>query len=136
MKIAEIFDTMEYGPAPESNDIALDWIKSHGGKFKLFVNGDWTEPNTQNWFKTINPANSTSLAQIAAADETDINAAVTAARKAQKSWDKIGGHGRARYLYSLARAIQRNARLLAVLESMDNGKPVRETRDIDIPLVV
>lgn len=135
MSIAEIFDTMEYGPAPESNDIALEWITAHKGQFDLFIGGDWVAPKSQSWFDTINPANTEKLARIADADSTDVNAAVLAARKAQKGWEKLGGHGRARHLYSLARAIQRNSRILAVLESMDNGKAVRETRDIDIPQV-
>ncbi|GLQ06202.1 aldehyde dehydrogenase family protein [Sneathiella chinensis] len=135
MSISEIFDSMDYGPAPESREIALDWIASHKGRFGLFVDGGWTPPASGQWFTSTNPATSEALAEIAAADASDVDAAVAAARKAQGDWATLGGHGRARHLYSLARAIQRNARLLAVLESLDNGKPVRETRDIDIPLV-
>ncbi|MBL4740413.1 MAG: aldehyde dehydrogenase family protein [Sneathiella sp.] len=135
MSIAEIFDTMEYGPAPESNDLALEWIAAHKGQFDLFIGGKWVAPKSQTHFNTINPATAEKLARIADADTADVNAAVLAARKAQKGWEKLGGHGRARHLYALARAIQRNSRILAVLETMDNGKAVRETRDIDIPQV-
>lgn len=135
MSIAEIFDTMDYGQAPESRELALKWLSDHKGKFDLFINGIWTKPNSKKWFNSINPATTQSLGKIASANEKDVDKAVKAARNAQKSWLAIGGHARARHLYALARAIQRNARLLAVLESLDNGKPVRETRDIDIPLV-
>ncbi|MAZ01988.1 MAG: aldehyde dehydrogenase [Sneathiella sp.] len=135
MSIAEKFDSMEYGPAPESSDIALDWIARRKGKFDLFMGGEWVKPKSRSWFESHNPATGKPLAKIAAASETDVASAIAAAHAAQKSWQAIGGPARARYLYALARAVQRNARLLAVLETLDNGKPVRETRDIDIPLV-
>ncbi|USG62332.1 aldehyde dehydrogenase family protein [Sneathiella marina] len=135
MSIAEIFDTMDYGQAPESRELAVKWLSDHQGKFDLFINGAWAKPGSKKWFNSVNPATAQSLGKIAAANGEDVGKAVKAARKAQKSWQSIGGHARARHLYALARAVQRNARLLAVLESLDNGKPVRETRDIDIPLV-
>ncbi|MBO0334205.1 aldehyde dehydrogenase family protein [Sneathiella sp. CAU 1612] len=135
MSIAEIFDNMDYGPAPESNAAALQWIAERKGKFDLFINGDWIKPKSKNWFESRNPATGKALAKIAAGNAKDIDAAVSAARAAQKGWSTLGGPARARYLYALARAIQRNSRLLAVLETLDNGKPVRETRDIDMPLV-
>lgn len=135
MSIAEKFDSMSYGPAPESSKAALDWIAARKGKFDLFIGGDWVKPKSRNWFESQNPATGKPLAKIAAAGEKDVDAAVAAARAAQKGWSALGGPAHARYLYALARAIQRNARLLAVLETLDNGKPVRETRDIDIPLV-
>ncbi|OUR78581.1 aldehyde dehydrogenase [Alphaproteobacteria bacterium 46_93_T64] len=135
MSIAEIFDTMDYGPAPESNKEALKWIAAHDGKFDLFIDGKWTAAKSSSRFDTIDPATGKILASISTANNADIDAATKAARKAQKAWEKLGGYGRARHLYALARALQRNARLLAVLESLDNGKPIRETRDIDIPLV-
>ena len=135
MSIAEKFDSMEYGPAPENSEVAFDWIATRKGKFNLFINGEWVKPISGSWFESYNPATGKPLAKIAAAGEKDVNAAVTAARNAQKNWQAIGGPARARYLYALARAVQRHARLLAVLETLDNGKPVRETRDIDIPLV-
>ncbi|MZR31279.1 aldehyde dehydrogenase family protein [Sneathiella litorea] len=135
MSIAEIFDNMDYGPAPESSEAALQWIAARKGKFDHFINGDWVKPSSKKWFESLNPATGKSLAKIATGNARDIDAAVSAARAAQKGWRDLGGPARARYLYALARAIQRNARLLAVLETLDNGKPVRETRDIDIPLV-
>ncbi|MEH6547678.1 MAG: aldehyde dehydrogenase family protein, partial [Sneathiella sp.] len=135
MSIAEIFDTMDYGQAPESRELAAKWLSDRQEKFDLFIGGAWTKPMSKKWFESINPATEEKLSTIATANEQDVDKAVNAARNAQKNWQAIGGHARARHLYALARTIQRNARLLAVLESLDNGKPVRETRDIDIPLV-
>lgn len=135
MSIAEIFDNMDYGPAPESSEAALQWIAARKGKFDHFINGDWVKPKSKSWLESRNPATGKPLAKIAAGNAKDIDAAVAAARAAQKEWSALGGPARARYMYALARAIQRNSRLLAVLETLDNGKPVRETRDIDIPLV-
>jgi aldehyde dehydrogenase (NAD+) len=131
--IPEIFETMSYGPAPESDGPALKWLDSHGRKFKLFINGEWKAAAGS--FETVNPANGKPLARVAQAGAADIDAAVRAAKKAGAGWEKLGGHGRARYLYALAREVQRHARLFAVVESLDNGKPIRESRDIDIPLV-
>ncbi len=135
MNIKKIFETMEYGPAPESPAAALEWLKKHEHKFGYYCNGKWEEPSTKKYFPTINPSNKNVLAEIAHAGEKDVNKAVKAARKALPKWVKLGAHGRARYLYALARQIQKNSRLFAVLESMDNGKSIRESRDIDIPLV-
>ncbi len=135
MNISEIFDTMDYGPAPESKAEALNWIAQHNGQFNHFINGKWMAGSKAQTFNTVNPANGEILAKISAGSDEDVDTAVKAARKAQKSWAALSGHQRARHLYSLARAVQRNARLLAVLECLDNGKSVRETRDIDIPLV-
>ncbi|MBL4665931.1 MAG: aldehyde dehydrogenase family protein, partial [Sneathiella sp.] len=135
MSIAEIFDTMDYGPAPESDKEAFNWIKAHEGTFDLFIDGKWSAAKSDAKFDTVNPATGKTLAKISTANAEDIDAATKAARKAQKPWETLGGHGRARHLYALARAVQRNSRLLAVLESLENGKPIRETRDIDIPAV-
>ncbi|MFZ1751169.1 MAG: aldehyde dehydrogenase family protein, partial [Saprospiraceae bacterium] len=135
MNIKEIYQTMEYGPAPESNKESIDFIESHQGKFQLFIDGKWEKPASGVYFDSINPSTTEKLAQIAEADEKDVDLAVKAAKKGLKSWVDLGGHGRARYLYAIARQIQKHSRLFAVLESMDNGKPIRETRDIDIPLV-
>lgn len=134
MTVIDIFETMEYGPAPEAAAPGLDWIKTHQ-PFGLFINNRWTRPASGQYLESINPASGKSLARVAAANSADVDAAVTAARKAFASWGKTSGHVRARYLYALARNIQKHSRLLAVLESLDNGKPIRETRDIDIPLV-
>jgi aldehyde dehydrogenase (NAD+) len=133
MTVKEIFDSMDYGPAPENTDEALAWIAGHNGKFGQFVNGAFTAH--ENGFATRNPATGEPLARIGTASAGDIDAAVRAARKAQKKWAKTSGHERAKILYAIARLTQKHARLLAVLETLDNGKPVRESRDIDIPLV-
>src|SRR4051812_42158263 len=131
--VAEIFQTMEYGPAPESDKDALAWIARHDGKFGHFINGGWTK--SREHFDVINPANSRVIARVAQGSAKDVDAAVKAARRALPGWKGMSGHSRARHLYALARAVQKHSRLLAVLESMDNGKSIRETRDIDIPLV-
>jgi aldehyde dehydrogenase (NAD+) len=133
--IPEIFETMAYGPAPESAGPAQKWLDSHGRTFKLFINGKWAPPRSGEHFDTVNPANAKPLARVAQANAADVNAAVDAARKALAGWQALGGHGRARHLYALARLVQKHSRLFAVLESLDNGKPIRESRDIDIPLV-
>jgi aldehyde dehydrogenase (NAD+) len=135
MNIKEIYDNMTYGPAPESATEAKDFLKKYEHKFGLFIDGKWTPPLSKTWFESINPSTNEKLADIAEGNEADVNAAVEAAQKALKSWTAIGGHGRAKYLYAIARQIQKHSRIFAVLESMDNGKPIRETRDIDIPLV-
>jgi len=131
--VREIFDTMEYGPAPEGDAPAREWLARHNARFGHYIGGAWTKPGSP--FDVSNPATGKVLAQVSQGSKRDIDAAVKAARKALPAWQALGGHGRARYLYALARAVQRNSRLLAVLESMDNGKSIRETRDIDVPLV-
>jgi aldehyde dehydrogenase (NAD+) len=135
MSIAEIFETLEYGPAPESASPAVRWLEERDGKARLFIDGEWREPEAGEWFDTVNPATNRPLAQVAQAGKADVDAAVAAARRALDGWQALGGHGRARYLYAIARQVQKHSRLFAVLESMDNGKPIRESRDIDIPLV-
>ena len=136
MKIKEIYETMSYGPAPESADEAIQFLDSHKRKFNLFINGKWVTPSSKEYFDSINPSTKEKLAQISEANEADVNKAVAAAKKALPEWVNIGAHQRARYLYALARQIQKHSRLFAVLESLDNGKPIRETRDIDIPIVI
>ena len=119
----------EYAPAPESRSI-VD-IK---GSYGLFVNGEFTDGHGTP-FKTVNPATEEVLAEVAEADASDVDAAVKAARKAyDKVWGPMPGRERAKYLYRIARILQERAREFAVLETLDNGKPIRESRDIDIPL--
>jgi len=132
--IPEIFQTMSYGPAPEAAGHANEWLEKHGRHFGLFIDGEWTTGAGET-FATLNPATAKTLAQLAQATESEVDQAVSAARKAQPGWWALGGHGRARYLYAIAREIQKHSRLFAVLESLDNGKPIRESRDIDVPLV-
>ena len=135
-RISEIFETLEYGPAPESADRAQAWLRERARSFGLFIGGDWVEGTGAEAFDTVNPANGTALARITQGGPGDVDQAVRAARAAQEPWAQLGGHARARFLYALARRIHRHARLFSVLETLDNGKPVRESRDIDIPLVV
>jgi aldehyde dehydrogenase (NAD+) len=134
MNVKEIFETMEYGPAPEAAAPGLAWIQERT-PLNLFINNQWVKPAGGQYIDSINPATGKRLAQIAAATSADVDATVAAARAAFETWSKAPGHVRARYIYAIARHIQKHARLLAVLESLDNGKPIRETRDIDIPLV-
>ena len=136
MNITDIYETMEYSPAPESPDIALEWLKERKAKFGLFINGKWCKAKSGKFFGTDNPATGEKLASISAAGKSDVDSAVSAAKSAFPGWQALSGHERARYLYALARQIQKHARLFAVLETLDNGKTIRETRDIDIPLVI
>jgi aldehyde dehydrogenase (NAD+) len=132
--IPEIFTTMTYGPAPEAVAPAHAWLDRHGRRFGLFIGGGWTDCGDET-FETLNPANGKPLARLTQAGAADVDRAVRAARAAQAGWWDIGGHARARHLYAIARQIQKQSRFFAVLESLDNGKPIRESRDIDVPLV-
>src|SRR5437588_5735001 len=134
MNVMDIFKTMEYGPAPEAAAPALEWIKARQ-PFGLFINNQWVKPVSGQYLDSINPSTGKPLAQIAAANSADVDIAVASARTAFESWSQTPGHVRARYLYAIARHIQKHSRLLAVLETLDNGKSIRETRDLDIPLV-
>jgi aldehyde dehydrogenase (NAD+) len=135
VSIAEKFVTMEYGPAPEDPKDALLWLDRHGRRFGHFIDGAWRLPIEGGFFDSIDPASGEKIAAIAQGSAADIDAAVQAARKAFPKWQALTPHARARFLYALARAVQRHSRRLAVLETIDNGKPIRESRDIDIPLV-
>ena len=133
--VARYFDTMDYGPAPESDTDARQWLARHAEGFGHFIGGRFTAASAGAQFDTAEPATGQRLAGIAQGSAQDVDAAVAAARAAQPGWLALGGHGRARHLYALARMVQRHARLLAVVEALDNGKPIRETRDLDVPLV-
>jgi aldehyde dehydrogenase (NAD+) len=133
--VARYFDTMDYGPAPESDTDARQWLARHAEGFGHFIDGRFTATSAGALFETAEPATGQRLARIAQGNAQDVDAAVAAARAAQPGWLALGGHGRARHLYALARMVQRHARLLAVVEALDNGKPIRETRDLDVPLV-
>ena len=123
-------NNFEYAPAPES--AALVDIKSEYG---LFINGKFVAPKSGKTFTSINPATEEVLAKIAYAELADVNLAVTAARNAfTKTWSKMPGAERGKYLFRIARILQERSREFAVLETLDNGKPIRETRDTDIPL--
>ncbi len=133
--VREIFETMEYGPAPEQSDIALNWLEEHPHAMRPFINGEFVRFMDETYFESINPRDGKPLVRLVKCGETEVNAAVAAAKEAFPSWSSLTGHERARYLYAIARQIQKHSRLFAVLESLDNGKPIRESRDIDIPLV-
>ena len=131
--VAEIFETMEYGPAPESDSLANEWLDRFDRKFGHYIGGEWRKANEH--FEVHDPARGVKLAMVGQGSGADVDAAVKAAHDALPDWQALGGHGRARYLYAIARHIQKHHRLFAVLESIDNGKPIRESRDIDVPLV-
>src|SRR2546425_8039685 len=135
MSIAEKFVTMEYGPALEDPKEALTWLDHHQRRFGHFINGAFQPPVDGGYFDSADPPTGETLATVAQGSAADIDAAVRAARAALPKWQALTSHARARYLYALARTVQKHSRRLAVLETMDNGKPIRESRDIDIPLV-
>ena len=136
MNILERYHAMEYGPAPEARNEADAWLASRDFSASLFIGGEWKKAASGKTFDTAEPATGKHLASVAEAGHADIDAAVAAARKALPKWQAASGYERARVLYAIGRAMQRHARLFAVLESLDNGKPIRESRDIDVPLAV
>ncbi|MCU1241966.1 MAG: aldehyde dehydrogenase family protein, partial [Candidatus Acidoferrum typicum] len=135
MSVTEKFLSMEYGPAPEDPREALVWLDRHSRKLGHFIDGSFHPPAEGVYFDTFNPSTGEPLAAVAQGSAADIDAAVKAARSALPKWQALAPHTRARYLYALARQVQKHSRRLAVLETMDNGKPIRESRDLDIPLV-
>ena len=126
MSIAEKFVTMEYGPAPEDPKEAQAWLDRHGHRFVHFINGEWQAPTAGEYFETLDPSNGEKLASVAQGSPADIDAAVRAARAAFLKWRALTPHVRARYLYALARLVQKHSRLLAAFfwKLMDNGKPI------------
>lgn len=132
--IKDILKTMEYGPSPEANGDVNLWLEQHGRSFGHYINGAVVKPEGRKAISVANPANGDKLADIICGNADDVDQAVKAARTAFGKWSKLSGYERAKYLYAIARHIQKRERFLAVLETMDNGKPIRETRDIDIPL--
>ena len=129
--VKEILNTMDYGPAPEATGEVMKWLK--GRSFGHFINGAFTTPTSS--FAVGNPATAEVLAEVGQGTVADVTAAVAAARAALPAWSKLPGHERAKWLYAIARSVQKRERFLSVLETLDNGKPIRETRDIDVPLV-
>jgi aldehyde dehydrogenase (NAD+) len=136
MEVRDLFESMEYGAAPESPDRAKAWLEQRENRLEHFIGGEWRKPESGEYFPSINPADGKLLATVADGGEEDVSRAVACAADALEGWVAIGGHGRARFLYAMARNIQKNSRLFSVLESLDNGKPIRESRDVDVPLVV
>jgi len=135
MSIAEKFVAMEYGPAPEDPKEALQWLDKHTRQFGHFIGGEWATPVSGQYFDTNDPSSGEKLASIGQGSAADVDAAVKSARAAFPAWQALTPHARARFLYAMARQVQKHSRRLAVLETIDNGKPIRESRDIDIPLV-
>lgn len=133
--VRSLFDAMSYGPAPEGDGVVQAWLHARDARFGHFIGGAFVPPADGGYFTVHNPSNGTALAQVAQGTTRDIDAAVAAAQRALPAWQALDGHARARWLYAIARGIQKHARHFAVLETLDNGKPIRETRDIDIPLV-
>ena len=134
MSIETIFETMDYGTAPEERSTALQWIKDHGGIAGPYINGNWGPFRDD--IAVCNPATGEKLSGMTLTSSKEVEDAVKCARVAQPAWEALGGAARARFLYAIARLMQKHARLLAVMESLDNGKPIRESRDIDIPLAI
>ncbi len=133
--LLKIFKSMDYGPAPESPAAVNAWLDEHGRKFGLFINNEWVTPKGAKYYPSHDPSNGGLLAETVQAGKKEVDEAVGAARAAFETWSKTPGVVRARYMYAIARNVQKHHRLLAVLESMDNGKPIRESRDIDVPLL-
>jgi aldehyde dehydrogenase (NAD+) len=132
--VSDVLDSMDYGPAPESNSIVKEWLAVHGKGFGHFIGGQFVTSAARR-LDVFNPATSEKLGTVPQGTAKDVDAAVAAARKAFGPWSRLSGFERAKHLYALARHIQKRERFLAVLETMDNGKTIRESRDIDIPLV-
>ena len=124
---------INYGPSLEPSTIAQNWLSKNKRQFGHFINGEMIK--SQSVLKSTNPANGEFLANVSVGSSVEINLAIKSAKKAFKIWSATPPFERAKFIYSLARLVQKNSRLLAVLETLDNGKPIRETRDIDVPLV-
>ena len=131
--IKDILRTMDYGPSPEGSEPVRAWLKEHQGGFGHFINGAFSKPGEL--FDVFNPATGDRIARVTQGAPKDIDAAVAAARKALPKWAALSGFERSKHLYALARHVQKRERFLSVLETIDNGKPIRESRDIDVPLV-
>jgi aldehyde dehydrogenase (NAD+) len=132
--VPEIFDNLSYGPAPEDARAVREWLAAQAGGFRLFIGGQWRASQGQSpAIPCVNPANGEILSSLTQSSAQDVDAAVASARAAFSAWSK-SGYERARVLYALGRLVQKHSRFFAVLESLDNGKPIRETRDLDIPL--
>ena len=134
-KVIKNFQNISYGPAPEDSKEVNSWIKNLKNPNNHFINGKFVKSSSSKKLNIINPSTNKKIATLSVASKKDVNAAVSAAKKAHVKWSKLSSFDRSKYLYALARLIQKNSRFISVLETIDNGKPIRETRDIDIPLV-
>ncbi|MDH4985446.1 aldehyde dehydrogenase family protein [Aminobacter anthyllidis] len=136
MNILERYHAMDYAPAPEARSEADAWLAGRDFSKSLFIAGEWRAAADEKTFDTEDPSSGKLLAKVSDASAADIETAVAAARKALPKWSAASGYERAKVLYAIGRAMQRHQRLFAVLESLDNGKPIRESRDIDVPLAI
>src|SRR5262249_57014889 len=135
MSIAEKFVTMEYGPAPEEPKEALSWLDRHSRRFGHFIAGDWAQPVAGQYFDTNDPSTEEKLASVAQGSAADVDAAVKSARAAFSKWQGLTPHQRARFLYAMARQVQKHSRGLAVLETVGERKAIQQERDSEIRLV-
>ena len=136
MTILKSFKDLDYSEALESDKEAHEWLELNDRRFGQLINGKFISNKKSKLIASLNPSNGKLLANIEIASSEQLDLAVEAARKAQPLWELLGGHGRAKILYALARLLQKHSRLISVLETLDNGKPIRESRDIDIPLAI
>lgn len=135
--VADIFASMEYGPAPESDKIVQQWLQDHDRTFGHFINNQWYKPEQdRKYINSESPADGKVLAKTIQGTVEDVDTAVAAAKAAQEKWAALSNHARARHLYNVARHVQKHSRLIAVLEALDNGKSIRETRDADVQVVI
>jgi aldehyde dehydrogenase (NAD+) len=136
MNILERYNAMDYGPAPEARNEADAWLARRDFGKALYIAGEWRAAEGGKTFDVLEPSTGKPIAKVSEAGDADVDAAVGAARKALAKWSAASGYQRAKVLYAIGRAMQRYQRLFAVLESIDNGKPIRESRDIDVPLSI
>lgn len=134
--VSNLLETLEYGPAPEDRSAVDKWVKDHGGKFGHFIDNDWVHPQGRQYLTSKAPKDFGVLAETVQGTAEDVEAAVQSSKKAQKAWAALSGYERAKHMYNIARLVQKHSRLFDVVEALDNGKTIRETRDADIPVVV
>eukprot|EP00095_Tigriopus_kingsejongensis_P010019 snap_masked-scaffold1048_size67263-processed-gene-0.19 protein:Tk10019 transcript:snap_masked-scaffold1048_size67263-processed-gene-0.19-mRNA-1 annotation:"hypothetical protein CAPTEDRAFT_177352" len=134
--VSDIFASMDYGPARESDEVAQAWLEDHQRRFGHFIDNAWVQPEGRKYYETLMPATGQVLAATVQGNAEDVGTAVAAAQRALPAWQALSGHARARHIYAIARHVQKHARLISVIEALDNGKTIRETRDADIPVVI
>lgn len=134
--VADLFKSMEYGPAPESDKVAQAWLDDHDRAFGHFIGNEWVKPKDRKSYETSTPATGKVLASTVQGNKEDVDQAVKVAKAAQVQWSQLSAHERSKHLYSIARHVQKHHRLISVVEALDNGKSIRETRDADIQVVV
>src|SRR5439155_17558677 len=121
MSVVEKFRSMEYGPAPEDPKESLAWLDTRQHRFGHYIGGEWRAPVEGKYFETADPSTGEKLADVAQGSAADVDGAVKAARAALAGWQRFSSHERAKFLYALARQVQKHSRRLAVLETLDNG---------------